>query len=209
MSKRESDIMIEKQTDSEKVAKVYHCSPVANLTELTPRVSTHGKSYVYGTKNFALSLLFSSNKSMGDLDGNYGENLEGKPYFYEAYKGALKRRFENVMGYVYEVDSTYFQEGKTSFKAEVVSEEPVKVLNCTKVDDVYATLLDLIEKGEMEFKEWNAENADFVKRMDDHIYGRIKLFRIYEYPQSNDYKFALDKFPHILKRVELEIPSDK
>ena len=49
--------------------KLYHVSPVPNLTLLESKVSTHGKSYVYATKNLTVALLFGSNKSMGDLDG--------------------------------------------------------------------------------------------------------------------------------------------
>ena len=80
--------------------KLYHVSHVADLKVLEPRVSTHGKRYVYATKNLVVALLFGSHKSMGDLDGTYGGGSKGiTPYFYEAFPGAFKRRFEETSCY--------------------------------------------------------------------------------------------------------------
>ncbi|MBQ8909246.1 MAG: hypothetical protein IJY90_03065 [Clostridia bacterium] len=112
--------------------KLYHVSKVPGLNLLEPRVSTHGKPYVYAAKDLCLALLFGSSKSHGDFDGMYGRK-DGVPYFYEAYHGAFKDRFQGEICYIYEVERETFKENQTSFKAELVSEVPVKVLNCTKV----------------------------------------------------------------------------
>lgn len=195
--------MAEEKTQQTK--KFYHCTTVSGIKELSPRVSTHGKKYVYATDNFALSLFFGSDKSFGDFDGMYGINRQGKPYFYEAYSGALKRRFENVEAYIYEVDPKDFKEGQTSFSAEVVSDRPVTVLNCAKVDDVYNLLMSLIQDGEIDYKEYDKDFPEYVEMIDRHIEDRVQRFGILDNKQSNVYKFCKEKFSDILKKVESEI----
>ena len=80
--------------------KLYHVSNVSNLKILKPRVSTHGQAFVYATPYLEFSLLFGSKKSNGDFDGIYGIK-DAKAYFYEAYPGAFKRRFEGQSCYIY------------------------------------------------------------------------------------------------------------
>ncbi len=186
--------------------KLYHVSHVPNLTVLEPRVSTHGKSYVYATKNLTVALLFGSNKSMGDLDGIYGGGSgDRKPYFYEAYPGFFKRRFENVSCYIYEVEPTDFKEGKTSYSAEVVSEKPVKVLKCTKVENLEMTLLDLSKKGELDLRFYEKDNPVYVEVINKHIKDRIDRYKILEDKEKYKYKFCKDFFPEIVMQLENEL----
>lgn len=186
--------------------KLYHVSHVADLKVLEPRVSTHGKSYVYATKDLTVALLFGSHKAMGDLDGPYGGGCNGrKPYFYEAFPGAFKRRFEDTSCYIYEVDPTFFEEGKTSYLAEVVSEKPVKVLKCTKVEDLYQTLLKSAENGELDLRFYNKENPKYVEVIEKHLKDRIVRYDILEDKEKCQYKFCTYHFPHIIKELEKEI----
>ena len=189
--------------------KLYHVSHIADLKVLEPRVSTHGKSYVYATKNLTVALLFGSHKSMGDLDGTYGGGSKGStPFFYEAFPGAFKRRFEETSCYIYEVDPTDFEEGKTSYSAEVVSEKPVKVLKCTKIDDLYKTLLDLANKGELDLKFYDKENSEYVEMIDEHLKDRVISFRILDNKDSYHYKFCTWYYPHIIDELEGKIKTN-
>ena len=97
--------------------KLYHVSHIANLKVLEPKLSSHNKEYVYATKDIVVALFFGSVKTMRDLDGLYGGGFNGrKPFFYEGFPGAFKRRFEGTSCYIYEVDPTNFEEGKTSYE---------------------------------------------------------------------------------------------
>ena len=181
--------------------KLYHVSHISDLQVLEPRVSTHGKSYVYATKNLTVALLFGSNKSMGDLDGIYGGGCgDRKPYFYEAYPGFFKRRFENI----YEVDPTDFMEGKTSYKAEVVSEKPVKILKCTKVENLEKALLDLSKKGELDLRFYEKDNPEYVGVINKHIKDRIVRYGILDKKDQYQYEFCKDFFPEIVHELENE-----
>ena len=180
--------------------KIYHVSSTPNITVLEPRVSSHGKAYVYGTTNLNLALLFGSKKSNGDFDGIYGTHDE-KPFFYEAYEDALKRRFQNEVCYIYEVDPTSFEAGKTSFRSEVVSEKPVKVIKCTEVKDLYQLLLKLIKKNKIEFQKYST-NPEYLAKIEEHIKDRLMRFGVLDDKTTNIYKFCKEKFPTWFEECE-------
>jgi len=179
--------------------KLYHVSSVPNLKVLEPRISTHGKSYVYATSNLEFALFFGGIESAGDFDGMYGTN-DGIPFFYEAYKGALKRRFEGAKCYIYEVDPSNFEENKTSFKGEVVSEKPVKVLNCKVVDNLYQHLLQLNENGKMQLRFFE-DTEEYRKMIHEHISDRIIRFNILDNKNSGIYRFCESHFQNILEEL--------
>ena len=188
--------------------KLYHVSHVADLKVLEPRVSTHGKSYVYATKSLVIALLFGSEKSMGDLDGTYGGGSGGrKPYFYEAFPGAFKRRFEETSCYIYEVDPTDFEEGKTSYSAEVVSEKAVRVLKCTKVDDLEKKLLELANNNELDLQFYDEDNEQYVEMIENHLKDRIVRFGILEDKEKYRYKFCTWYYPHIIDELEEKVKT--
>lgn len=187
----------------------YHVSNVPNLKVLEPRISTHGKKWVYATPYPHLALLFGSTKSMGDFDGICGMTSEGEkmiPFFVEAYEGALKRTFQGESCSIYEVDKKDFVDGKTSFSAEVVSEKPVKILKETRIDDLYECLLDLIEKKEIVFQPYSDKSS---AKIYNHIKSRIEMFKTYKDKNSAPYKFCMEKFPEILKEVERNNEKDR
>ena len=184
--------------------KLYHVSHIPNLKILEPKKSTHGKSYVYATKFLEVALFFGSDKSFGDFDGMYGGGETQKPFFYEAYAGALKRRFENVTCYIYEVDPKDFKENKTSYSAEVVSEKPVQVLKCTVVKNLYDKIISLYKKGKIDLRFYDKDNENYVTTINKHIKHRLKIFNTLKNKQTNQYKFCKEKFSEIIKELANE-----
>lgn len=180
--------------------KLYHVTTIPNLKVLEPRVSTHGKAYVYATTNLEFSLLFGGKESAGDFDGMYGIN-DSTPFFYEAYEGALKRRFDGATCYIYEVDPSTFKEGKTPFTGEVVSESPVTVLSCKKIENLfdYLSELNAQSKINLHFFESTKEHTEIIN---DHISDRIIRFGILENKDSKMYKFCKEHFPSIVRQLE-------
>ncbi|MBQ7579121.1 MAG: hypothetical protein IJT25_01130 [Clostridia bacterium] len=174
---------------------------------LEPHISTHGKPYVYATPNWEFSLFFGGRESRGDFDGMYGikNNI---PYFYEAYSNALKRRFDNVCCYIYEVDPSTFETNKTSFAGEVVSEEPVKILNCRKVNNVYELLLELHERKKVDLHFYQNSPA-YVNMINKHITDRLIKFKILEDKTSGLYKFCKNHFPEIIEELKKEQEKTK
>lgn len=179
--------------------KIYHVSTVPNLKVLKPRVSTHGKAYVYATTYLEFALFFGGIKSAGDFDGIYGIK-DDIPFFYEAYKGALKRRFDGAKCYIYEVDPSTFEKYKTSFKGEVTSEKPVKVLSCKKIDNLYQHLLELNENGKLQLRFFE-DTKEYKKMIYDHISDRIISFNILDNKNSGIYRFCKRHFPTVLEEL--------
>ena len=185
-------------TNNQKITRVFHASPVPNLKVLEPRVSTHGVPYVYGTEMFALTLLFGTSKSFRDLDGVYGaytdyDNGKVMPTFHEAYPGAFARRFKGESCYTYEVEPDTFVRGKTGWRAEVVSEVPVKVIGCTKIDDTYETLMQLEKEGQFIFKEYNN---------DPNVKERLLRMLCHLNKKNNAYKYFQENFPDLIEEAE-------
>ena len=182
--------------------KLYHVSQTPDLKVLEPRVSTHGKAYVYATTNLELALLFGAHH-MGDFDGKIGTDDKGKPYFYEAYKGAFDERYKGKKCYIYEVKPDTFEMGQTNFKGEVMSSKPVKIINCTEVKDLYDYLDKLIEDRKITLLDYN-NNPEYVSRINESIKDRIKLFHVLEDPSGEAYTFCMSKFPTIMQELENE-----
>lgn len=179
--------------------KLYHVSKIPNLKVLEPKVSTHGKSYVYATANLEFALFFGGVESAGDFDGIYGIK-DGVPFFYEAYQGALKRRFDGAKCYIYEVETSTFEKGKTSFQGEVVSEKPVEILNCKEVDNLYQHLLKLNENGKIQLRFFE-KTKEYTEMIHDHISDRLVRFGIINDKNCGTYKFCEMHFPEIVEEL--------
>lgn len=186
--------------------KLYHVSCTEGLKWLTPHVSTHGRAYVYATKNPDFALLFGSEKYMGDFDGAYGIYEDGTPYFYEAYKGALKRAYKGEKCFVYEVDPTNFETGKTSFSGEVVSEKPAKIIGYTVVEDVYEKLLELERQGKFKIVRFSKETEDMMQK---HIADRIIRWHILDGATSYQYKFCKEHFASLIEQLEKQYKKNE
>ena len=183
----------------ENATKLYHVSKTPNLKEIEPRVSKHGIPYVYATTNVVFALLFGSSNSHGDLDGKMGIK-HSIVQFIEAFPNSFKERFCHQTCYIYEVDPTTFEAGKTDFRNEVVSSVPVKVLGCQKIDDLYLHFQSLINKNEfclIEFKNTQKYQA----MIDEHIKKTIQRFDILRSTNSDGYKFCKQHFPHLVNEL--------
>ena len=80
-------------------------------------------------------------ESEGDLEGeSEGEYI---PHIKEMKEGNFEKFFKGKSGYVYIVDSSYFcTDDRVGMKMhEFISHEPVPVIGCIIVKDIYLTLL--------------------------------------------------------------------
>ena len=125
--------------------EVYHCSPVQGLTRITPRVSTHGQSWVYATKDKVMSSVFLGREG-GDFTCATG-TLNGRPYIVERFEGAIERRYGSVQGSVYTLPGHSFVAGRTTWSHDLVSEEAVAPLCETRVDNARDHLIQLAAEG--------------------------------------------------------------
>lgn len=154
---------------------LYHVSPIAGLTILQPHVSTHEKGYVYAIENMVTGLLFGA--KMDDFDFIIDTDEKGKPDIYECYPNALKSVYQGKNCSVYLLDNDGFQRNKTSWSAELVCENEVRVIDEIKIDDLCKRLLDE-ERNERLIIHRYAYCDHYRKIISNHIVDRLIRFQI-------------------------------
>lgn len=155
---------------------LYHASKTTGLAELFPRVSSHQTKYVYAIENPVTALLFGAPKD--DFDFLLDEE-DGIPCVYECYHNAFENIYKNQNCSLYEVDSAFFQKGKTGWKPEWISEQPVIVLNETKIDNLYEELQKAQSQNQLIIHKFLEQNS-YKNMIAQHIIDRLIRFDLLE-----------------------------
>jgi hypothetical protein len=130
---------------------VYHSSSTEGLERLEPKKSTHDKVWVYATKDIPTSAMFIGRNY--DLICQVGV-YDGKPGLYERFEGALEYAYADQAGSIYVLNGKTFEDGKTSWEAEVVSEVSVDVLREISVENALDFLLKLEKEGKLKIYKY-------------------------------------------------------
>jgi len=138
--------------------KVYHGSPIAGLKIIRPSVSTHGKSYVYATKDRELALLFLQRWNDFIFNVAYGD--DGILEVTERYANALNEIYEGKDGYLYTLNAASFKENVTGFEGEVVSEHEETVIESYKVENILKELKDAHNSGKIRLRYYPDRHPD-------------------------------------------------
>jgi len=153
---------------------VYHGSATGGLQIIMPHVSSHGKTYVYATKDKALSLLFMARWNDFIFNVAYGD--DGVLEVTERYPNAFDQVYRGKSGYLYELAGEHFQEGLTGFEGEVVSARPEKVLREMYVSDLYSALTQLIEGGTIRLRIYPDRHPDIPEDDSDLVEEALHLY---------------------------------
>ncbi len=197
---------------------LFHCSSVGGLAELKP-----SKSYVYkkGAKPCVFAsyhlnsiLFYGSKNNNRDLDGKYGVLPNGETFFMEAYENSLEKVNRGEKCYIYIVDqeNSNFEEGQTSYPAEVVdgTGNNIKLLKCYQVDDIYEMIL--------KFYNYNLLHIWFYKDYDENLYQQIleyqqdliKRYNVINLGDDNKLRrFCVKNFPEAIKSLTDKINLGK
>ena len=161
---------------------LFHVSSTPDIKVLEPRVSTHGKAYVYAIENLVTGLLFGAKKD--DFDFIISTDESGIPSCYECYPGALETIYQNKSCTVYELSEEGFQRGKTSWSVELVCETAVPVQKATFIPDLYIRLLEEEKQGNLRIHRFenNTEYKQFISR---HIVDRLIRFNALQYAKTD------------------------
>lgn len=166
---------------------VYHASNIKGLKKLEPRESTHQKSWVYATKTEAASAMFLGE----NFDFICQTGLEnGKPQIFEQLQGALELAYKNKSGVIYKLPAITFEEGKTSWTGEVVSEVGVPILEELDIKDALMYLEALEKKREIIIyrypnkpKNYPTDKSDIIERgvnwtikFGEKILDKVKMY---------------------------------
>lgn len=151
---------------------LYHVSGKHHLTVLRPKVSSHGKAYVYAVDNLTLGLLFGARKD--DFDFIMDADGQGCAEVFECYPQAFEEVYRGVSCSVYTLDNQGFQSGLTGWAPEYVCERDVIPLSEDLIPDLYERLI--AEPGLILHRY---ENTRAYRQMiSNHVLDRLVRFGV-------------------------------
>lgn len=154
---------------------LYHVSPTGGLKTLRPRVSSHGKAYVYALENEVTGLIFGAKHD--DFDLMLDEDETGVPVLCECYPDAFGQVYKGKSCSVYRVDGRDFRRGVTGWSPELVCEHEVAVLSEQPIDDLYRRLLEEEQRGRVKLFRY-AHTREYRQKIAEHVTDRIFRFDI-------------------------------
>ncbi len=161
---------------------LYHVSKTPGLTILEPRVSTHGKSWVYAIEDLITGLLFGAKKDDFDLFLNTTET--GLPEIFECYPDAFRSVYSGTSCSVYELGENGFLRGMTSWTPELVCETAVSIEREIPVPDLYERLLQAEADGQLIIHRYR-HDAEYKAFISAHITDRLIRFRVLDRVQTD------------------------
>lgn len=165
---------------------LYHASHISGLKELKPRVSTHGKPYVYAIRSKLMAMLFGTPKDDFDL---LIDMEEGKVKLYECYPDALKKIYLGKSCSLYTLEETGFQEGMTGWDEELVSSAVAPVVSEEHVEDIYQRIMDAVKENACKICLYEQSEA-YLSFLQDEIQERVAAFGISEEYMKRDFRFT-------------------
>ena len=160
---------------------LYHASPISGIIRLEPRVSTHGKKWVYAVSNRLTALLFGAKQDDFDLKI---DTEQGVPVVFECYPDALEAIYRDKACSLYTLPEEGFLKGKTEWDEELVSPEPVAVCSEEYIPDLYAALEMAAERGECVLHRYERTSA-YRAMISNHVADRLFRFGVLDGPISD------------------------
>ena len=152
---------------------LYPISNVSGIRTLVPKISTHGKPYVYAIRNLSTGLLFGAKQD--DFDFNISTDKDGKPTISECYPKAFEKAYKGKSCSVYLLKEDGFREGMTGWSEELVCENPVNVDNEIHIEDLYTRLLKEQHEGNLIIKFYE-DTKEYKSFISEHIVDRLIRF---------------------------------
>lgn len=177
---------------------LYHASPAAGLRQLSPRLSSHGKPYVYAVDSLVTGLLFGAKQD--DFDLMLFTDRQGRPVVCECYPDALPTVYQGKSCSIYLVSEEGFLRGVTGWAPELVCETAVPVLQELRVDDLYRRLLEEEQAGRVTLRRYRHTPA-YRKLVASHITDRLIRFDIDpEHCMEREPRFAAH-YPELIRAL--------
>lgn len=152
---------------------LYHVSSTSGITVLTPRISSHGKAYVYAIDNLVTGLLFGARHD--DFDFLLSTDASGTPEVYECYPDAFRLVYQGKSCSVYELKEDGFLRGMTSWDPELVCESEVAVESENMIADLYTRLMQEMTNGKLILHRYSG-SQEYRHLISEHIVDRLIRF---------------------------------
>jgi len=185
----------------------YHGTTVGALTQLLPFASAGSnlkEPLVYLTTNEQLALHYIWDYERCSVKSPMLHIREdGVIVFQEMYCNALEYLYKGLSGYIYRCAGKYETENNAGVPTCVTSKEPVKVIDCEFVEDVYERILSYEKKGAFIYERYEKLPTWRHDLIRGHVIRWIKNGDWLHDKSSKDYKFFNEKWPKYLKEAEI------
>ena len=161
---------------------LYHASKEKGLETLEPRVSTHGKAYVYAIRSRVAAVCFGAPKDDFDL---LMDEEDGIVHLYECYPHAVEKIYGGKSCRLYEVGEEGFLSGMTGWDAELVCEAAVPVLREEYIRDIRSFLLQAQAQGKCVLHRYS-QDGQYRSMLREELGERIRAFGLRDEDIQND-----------------------
>ena len=146
----------------------YHCSPVGNIEKFEPKVSSHGKEFVYATPYKTIAYVFGI-EGHNDFIVHPVVDKDGNMAIIEMCPDALDKYYKNKEAYLYTMNADDFKV-RTQWQGEVCSDEPVRPLNVVHIPDLKQAIMQEQKNGNLEVISF--DNRNKIENMDEVFAAR-------------------------------------
>ena len=177
---------------------LYHGSPSGGLTQLTPFISEHEKSYVYFSTNPVVALLYAVKpvpKPFSFYPYGFGSN--GEVIYSEYFKNAFESIYKGKVGYLYECDNVVGAENPTHIRCAYTSENPAKIDRITEITDLFEQFMEYERQGMFKIKPFEAVSEKEMQMVYVDLKDSIEKYDLMNYPDNEMSVFIRTKFPCI------------
>ena len=176
---------------------LYHGSCVGGLNELTPFLSEHKKPYVYLSSNPVVALLYAVKPVPKPFSFYpYGFNC-GKVIYSEYFEDCFKKIYQGKTGFLYECEIEENAQNATAINCAYTTENPVKVLNCTRIDDIYEKFMEYREEGLFDIKPFDRVPEKEMAFVLGDMKNTIEKYDLKSDTDNPMSKFIRDNFPQL------------
>lgn len=186
----------------------YHATQVKDIKILEPRISNHGKPYIYFSDKRENVLVYLSNaiekfckennfKHNGIYSkwGPYGFNKDGIIQIEEYYPNALIETYKGVKGYIYKIENVPNISELKDIPHAFITENKTKIDSIEYIKDAYKAIMLEVKKGNIILVEYE----EFIKEKKDWLEKTIKK-EYQEAVNNSEYRYFLEnKFDFLNK----------
>lgn len=178
---------------------LYHGSPVADLKELKPYLSEHGKPYIYFAENPLIALLYAVKPVPKPFSFYpYGFGNDGSIVYSEYFENAFKILYDGQKGYLYECDSINNTEQPTQIKGVYTCTANVKVNRVTEINNLYEYYIKQEKSGLFKIKHFNDISAKEMNFVLDDMKNTVEQYNLRNNPCNTMFIFIKEHFPTVL-----------
>ena len=154
----------------------YHCSPTPGLKVLMPKKpeSFRKPQAVYLTTLLPMALMYG----IRNFEYTYGYTKEGQIYLEEYFPDALEILYRGKSASLYICNPQATE--STRIPNEVISAEPVPVMEEIKIEDVYEALLEQEALGALVIHRYDTlseRKLDWIRRAEADTIREMDLIR--------------------------------